>query len=355
MNERVQGFFTQLDVTITNAMKQLEATQERVVFAVDADGRLYGSLTDGDIRRWILKGGSLDARVADVCNTSPHWVDQRYDRTAVKDLMLSRNISCIPVLGEDRRILDLLFWEALFQVDSPPRSYRPVDVPVVIMAGGRGTRLDPFTRVLPKPLIPIGDKTVIEVIIDSFLRHGIDRFFVSVNSKARVIKSYFEELAPSYAVEYIDETEPLGTAGALGALAGRTTGPLIVTNCDVIVRADYAELIDLHRAAENDITLVTSMKSFHIPYGICELKGNGDLSKISEKPTFDYLVSTGLYVLNGSVLDLIPRGQRYDITQLIDTVRNGCGRVGIYPVGEDSWLDTGDWPEYQRTVQAFGR
>ena len=208
---------------------------------------------------------------------------------------------------------------------------------------------------LPKPLIPVGDKTVIEVIIDTFLRHSVTQFFISVNNKARIIESYFEELAPPYSVEYIEENEPLGTAGALAALAGRIRGPFIVTNCDVIVKADYAQLLEQHRVDRNVVTLVTSMKSFHIPYGVCELGETGSLARIAEKPRFDFLVSTGLYVLEASALDLVPKGRMFHITQLIETVKERSGRVGIYPVGEDSWLDTGEWQEYRRTLQTFNQ
>jgi len=355
MSPEMTRFFAPLEMTITDAMKQLEATQERVLFAVDPDGHLFGSLTDGDIRRGLLKGGDLESSVADVCNRLPRWVEQQYDLTAVKELMLARNISCIPVLDGDRRIVDLLFWESVFHEGRQPTRPEAIDVPVVIMAGGKGTRLDPFTRVLPKPLIPVGDKTVIEVIIDTFLRHSVTQFFISVNNKARIIKSYFEELAPPYSVEYIEENEPLGTAGALAALAGRIRGPFIVTNCDVIVKADYAQLLEQHRVDRNVVTLVTSMKSFHIPYGVCELGETGSLARIAEKPRFDFLVSTGLYVLEASALDLVPKGRMFHITQLIETVKERSGRVGIYPVGEDSWLDTGEWQEYRRTLQTFNQ
>jgi NDP-sugar pyrophosphorylase family protein len=269
--------------------------------------------------------------------------------------MLTRNISCIPVLDGSQRIVDLLFWESVFHEGRESQRPQAIDVPVVIMAGGRGTRLDPFTRVLPKPLIPVGEKTVIEVIIDTFLQHSVNCFFISVNNKARIIKSYFEELSPPYRVEYVEETEPLGTAGALAALRGQITGPFMVTNCDVIVRADYAQLLAQHRQDGNAITLVTSMKSFNIPYGVCELSDTGSLARIAEKPKFDFLVSTGLYVLEGSTLDLIPLGRTYHITQLIDEVRSRGGRIGIYPVGEDSWLDTGEWQEYRRTLQTFNQ
>ena len=215
MNDRIAPFLIGTATTVLQAMHQLEDTAQKILFVVDEGHHLVGALTDGDIRRWILGAGSLNDPVKAVCNTAPFRVDVGYDLAIVRKLMIEKTIGCVPVVEDGDRVVDLLFWERVFTDGSEHKPPRPIGVPVVIMAGGKGTRLDPFTRVLPKPLIPLGDKTVIERIIDSFLRFGVSTFYLSVHTKSRIIKSYFEELRPDYAVEYITEDNPLGTAGSL--------------------------------------------------------------------------------------------------------------------------------------------
>ena len=338
---------------LREAMHQLEATERKVLFVARDDKTLLGTLTDGDVRRWILAGGELDGSVRDVCNVNPFVVTEGTDRERLKREMLSRQITCIPVVDGGGRIEDVVFLDTLV-LDGPTRSERPViDAPVVIMAGGEGTRLAPFTSVLPKPLIPLGDTTVIEVIVDAFRDYGIDDFYLSVNYKSRIIRSYFDELDPPYSVRFLYEDEPLGTAGALYQLAGQLDGDVIVTNCDVIVRADYHDLLQHHRRHGNAITLVVSLKHLSIPYGVCEIDNEGSLKAIREKPAYDLLVNTGLYVFAASVLDLIPPGQRCDVTDLIARAQADGARVGVYPIGEKAWIDTGEWTQYRDALTAF--
>ena len=268
--------------------------------------------------------------------------------------MLAGNLNCIPVLNPERRISELLFWDAVFGGKQVERALDQVDVPVVIMAGGKGTRLDPFTRILPKPLIPVGDRAVIEIIIERFVMHGVSEFYLSVNHKAKIIKSFFEELNPDYSVRFVEEDAPSGTAGSLKMLAGSIQGSFFVTNCDVIISADYAEILRHHQANRNDVTLVGSMKTFHIPYGVCEIQNGGELSQIHEKPEYNLLVNTGMYVLEASVLDLIPSGRMFHTTDLIEAIKKAGGTVGVYPISEGAWLDTGEWEEYRRAVQHLG-
>lgn len=334
-------------------MRQLEDTAQKILFVVSDGGFLVGTLTDGDIRRWILAGGDLHDSIENVCNKEPYRVEQGYDLSHVRKLMLENTIGCVPVVSDTNRVVDLLFWESVFTDGSEHKPPRPIDLPVVIMAGGKGTRLDPFTRVLPKPLIPLGDKTVIERIIDSFLRFGVSTFYLSVNNKSRIIKSYFEELNPSYAVKYIEEDSPLGTAGSLRYLCDSLDGSLIVTNCDIILDTDYSELVDFHNGNENDITIVVSLKNYHIPYGICEIADGGELVRITEKPEYNFLVNTGMYVLRGEVLCLIPENEMFHMTHLIERVKETGGKVAVFPVSDKAWLDTGEWAEYRKALKQF--
>lgn len=354
MTNRVKPFLINSGRSLKAAMKQLEETEERILFVVSDDERLVGSLTDGDMRRWILSDGSLDDAVDDACNRNPCFVGRAYNIESIKKTMLARKLGCIPVLDDGQKIVELLFWEVVFRDEFTKPGLEAVDVPVVIMAGGKGTRLDPFTRILPKPLIPVGESTVIEVIIERFVLHGVKEFHLSVNHKAKLIKSFFEELNPEYEVSYVEEEVPLGTAGSLRMLAGELQGPFFVTNCDVVISADYAEILAHHQENKNDLTLVGSMKTFRIPYGVCQIKKGGALDEIIEKPEYNFLISTGMYVMESDVLDLIPADQVFHTTDLIDVLKSRGGKVGVFPIAEGAWLDTGEWDEYRRAVQRLG-
>ncbi|KAA0890490.1 nucleotidyltransferase family protein [Oryzomonas rubra] len=338
---------------IKDALLQLEETERRTLFVVDGEERLIGTLTDGDIRRWILAEGSLDGTVESICNTMPCLTTAGYDLEQIKTTMLEKRIGCIPVVNGKREIIEVLLWENVFGEVQAGRQLTPIRLPVVIMAGGKGTRLDPFTKILPKPLIPLGDKTVIETIIDSFVVCGVDKFYISVNYKSKIIKSYFEELGPAYTIEYIYEDKPLGTAGSLRYLSGKIDTPLIVTNCDVIIKADYSDVVKHHLTNDNDITLVASLKNYNIPYGVCEVENGGILSRIREKPEYNFLVNTGLYVVKPETLSFIPENEFFHFTHLIEKVKESGGKVGIYPVSEKSWIDVGEWAEYKKALDTL--
>jgi NDP-sugar pyrophosphorylase family protein len=244
----------------------------------------------------------------------------------------------------------MLTWAKVFK-NGEKKKLQSLDVPVVIMAGGKGTRLEPFTYVLPKPLVPIHEKPVIEHLLESFTDVGVHEFIITLNYKARIMKAFFEELNPSYTVDFVVEQEPLGTAGSLKFLEGRFDLPFMVTNCDIIIKTDYLNLYKFHQKNNYDITLVASMKNYTIPYGTCELNADGHLEHINEKPEYDFLVNTGLYVLNSNVLELIPAGKFYHITHLIEDVKNSGKRVGVYPIADDAWIDVGQWAEYKKAVE----
>lgn len=353
MNDLVKRFLVRRGLSLTGAMEQLEKTEERTLFVVDDDGALFGAVTDGDIRRWILARGTVNGTVEQACNQTPFSIPPGFDRERLRATMIEKRFSCVPVVDQAGRVTDLVFLNHLLGQGRQRTPLRPIDVPVVIMAGGKGTRLDPLTRVLPKPLIPLGDKTVIETIMDTFLRHGVEQFFVSVHTKARLVKSYFEEMSPAYRVDFLEEVEPLGTAGALRFLQGRVAGTFLVTNCDIIIKADFAELLAHHRREGNAITIVASLKTYAIPYGICQIGPEGAFLGMSEKPEYRFLVNTGMYAIEPGVLAHIPPERMYHLTELIEATRAAGGRVGVFPISESSWMDTGEWAEYRRTLLQF--
>ena len=334
-------------------MEILDSTAKKILFVVDDGNRLIGSLSDGDIRRWILKGGDLHAEAQIVAFENSLTVTKPYIVNDIKVLMRKQNIEFVPVLDEAGRIIEMLNYEHLFNGTIKSEAISKLRIPIVIMAGGKGTRLEPFTRVLPKPLIPIGDKTILEIIIEKFLAYGVHEFYLSVNYKAAIIKSYFDELKPNYHLNYIEEDIPLGTAGALYKIKDTLSSPILVTNCDILIDIDYSDLHKHHINEKNDITMVASVKQYHIPYGVCEIEPGGGLKEIREKPELNFLVNTGMYVVEPSVLQLIPNNEYYHITELMEKIISEGGKVGVYPISENSWVDTGEWDEYKKAIQKF--
>jgi dTDP-glucose pyrophosphorylase len=352
MTDDLTQFTIDSTYSLKNSIIKLDKTTEKIVFIVGTNGTLIGSLTDGDVRRWILHGGKLNTTIINVCNRSPYTIQEHYDLEFVKEVFLKQHYQAIPVVNEDRILVDILLRSSFFHMTSgnlvPPKNR--IFLPVVIMAGGFGTRLDPFTKILPKPLIPIGDKTIIEIIIDKFWTHQIEDFYISVNYKSNIIKSFFKELSPPYNITFIDEDIPLGTAGCLKALSGIDAKSIIVSNCDIIINTDYSDFVEYHEENENDISLVASLMNIKIPYGVCEIKSQGELIRIVEKPEYDILASTGMYIINRKVLSYIPTGAVFHVTDLIAAVKKNGGKVGVFPISSESWMDTGEWSEYKKTV-----
>ena len=244
-------------------------------------------------------------------------------------------------------MVDYLVWEKVF--DEKNNSYKHLkDTAVIIMAGGKGNRLKPFTNILPKPLVPINDKTIIEIIIQHFVDHKCNDFYLTLNYKSKLLKAYFQELEPKYNVSYFDEEIPLGTAGSLKYFKEKIEAPFFVTNCDIIIKSDYYDLMKFHNDQNFDITLVASAKEYTIPYGTVKLDDAGHLTQINEKPKYNFLINAGMYVLNPDILDLIPENKFYHITQLIADAKKNGKKVGIFPIGGDDWIDVGQWAEYKK-------
>lgn len=336
---------------LKDAINQLDAGGEKILFVTNDDNELFGALTDGDLRRFILSDGDFKTTVEHVCNKKPITILESYDLEKIKRLIIEKKLSAVPVVNEKNVLVDILFWEEIFDSTEDKKPTSSLSNSVVIMAGGKGTRLDPFTKILPKPLIPIGDKAIIEIIIDKFVDYGVNNFYLTLNHKSKIIKSYFEELSPSFNVEFVLEDIPCGTAGSINLLKGKFDRPVIITNCDIIIDCDYHDFVSYHTKNKFDLTLAASLKNYKIPYGICELGNGGTLEKIVEKPEYDYLVNTGMYVLNPDVIKLIPENIHFDMTDFMETIRANGGKVGVYPISENSWIDTGEWAEYKKAVQ----
>ena len=339
------------NVQVRVALKQMDLAGAKILFVVGENQQLFGSLTDGDIRRWILKEGSLREPVSHLCNRHPKAVSKDADAGSVRQLMLQKKIEVVPVIDEHNVVVDVHRWTDAFAGEAMPKG-PALDIPVVVMAGGRSTRLEPLTKILPKPLIPLGEKPIIELIMDRFAEFGCRDFYLTLNYKGKMIQSYFDHAECSYNVKFVWEDEFLGTAGSLRLAAPLIATPhLFVSNCDILILADYGDICHFHRKTGHDITVVGSVQHLSVPFGVLEVKNGGKLDTIVEKPEFDFLANTGMYVIKTGVIDLIPPDTRTDFPELLTKVKAAGGKVGVYPVSQQSWTDIGQWQEYQDALK----
>ena len=350
MNEKIAKLCIPPTHSVLEAIKVLDETHERIVLVVEKEV-LLGVLTDSDVRKWILKNRDMSEKVTAAMTAQPICVTKDRQGEGI-DIMERRGIDAIPVIDKKGCLQDLLF-----RHEEPQQNQcfgEKISAPVVIMAGGKGTRLFPYTQVLPKPLIPIGNTTILEQVIDSFRMAGCDRFYISVNYKKNLIKAYMQDLHPDYAVSYVEEEKFLGTAGSLYLVKDEMKEPFFVSNCDILLDVDYAGIMEYHKENKNAITLITSLKNYAIPYGVVNIGEEGKVESLSEKPEMSFLVNTGVYVLNPEVLSLIPKEEFMHITDLIQVCLDKGQKVGVYPVTEKAWEDMGEFSSMEEMLKARG-
>lgn len=345
MPERILHLKVGKKDSLIQAMRQMDRQRTKLLMVFDGD-HFAGIITLGDIQRAILDNTSLSNEIITILDPNKEYAYSSDSPDAIKEKMLSMRCEYMPVVKENGDLDKVVFWEELF----PSRSHidKPVlNLPVIIMAGGKGTRLKPLTNVLPKPLIPIGDKTILENIMDSFVEVGCNDFYLSVNYKAGLIKHYFDTLGDGkYRIKYYHEKKPLGTAGSLHLLKNDINSTFFVSNCDILIEQDYSELLDYHFGNKNELTMVAALKTYPIPYGIITTGENGILHTIEEKPEMTVKINTGFYILEPQLLYEIPENEYYNITSLIDNLIKQNRRIGVFPISDSSWKDIGDWNEY---------
>ena len=343
------------NLSIKQTIRAIDKAASKTVFVLD-NNQLIGAVSDGDIRRAILNNVSMGSSVETIMNKHPIFIMEDDSIVHAKSLMLKYKIEAIPRVNHKNEVIEILLWNKIFEISAEtPKQTEKINLPVVIMAGGKGARLDPFTRILPKPLIPIGDDPIIKIIIDEFRKFGINEFCISLNHKAHMVKAYFNDYDLNCKITYLEEKKPLGTAGALKFLINKISTSFFVTNCDILVFSDYCSIYDFHEEGNYKLTIVGSMQHHVIPYGVCEIQNGGLLKNIKEKPEYDFLVNTGMYLLKPDVLEYIPDDVHFDMTDLIKKVQEKKGKVGVYPISEKSWIDVGQWGRYHKSIELLSK
>lgn len=342
---RINALCARDTINIVEAMEKIDANSCGILFLVDDNNKLVGVITDGDIRRFLIKTGDLNTKVSVFMNQKPMCLFAEEKGTA-RSRMLEKNITALPIVDRQKNVLDIILEneDVITGIESDALS----DVPVIIMAGGKGTRLYPYTKILPKPLIPIGDIPILERIINRFCEYGALEYYMTVNYKKGMIKSHFAELQPNYHIEYVEEDQPLGTAGSIKLINKTFDVPVIITNCDSLIGADYEDIYNHHKKSGNVMTIVSALKNIEVPYGVLRFAENGIVTAVEEKPKLSYLINTGMYIVNPEILEKIPENTFFHMTHLMDTLMKEGLQVGMYPISEDLFLDMGEFEEMRR-------
>ena len=312
--------------------------------------QIIGSITDGDIRRSLVKKSNLNLKVKNICNKEFFFFDKKNQNIKeIKKIILNttNNIDIVPILDSSRKLVKI-FTKKNFQKSNKKKIYNYHKIKVFILAGGYGTRLKPATNILPKPLIPVGDKTLIENVIQKFYDQGLKEFIVSINYKKELIKAYFRDLKLNYNIGFIEEKKTLGTAGSISYLKKISGDNFIVTNCDTIIDLNINNLLQFQKSRKLDLTIVVNYKNYNLPYGEIDVDQNGDFIKIKEKPKYKFLINSGLYLMNKKVINLIKKDVFLNMNDLINNINSEKLKVGLYPITDNSWIDVGQWSEYQK-------
>ena len=339
------------DATLRQAMEAIDRSSMQLALIVGDDLCLKGLITDGDIRRAILRGVSLETMVSDVMRTNPMVFRSQDSRDYVIRHMQKRKISHAPLLDASNKVIDLYILNELL-------SKRARSNPVLLMAGGLGTRLRPLTEKIPKPLLKVGNTPILETILTSFIENGFSHFYLAVNYKSEMIESYFGDGSRwDVEIKYLHEKKRLGTAGAQSLLPKDMQEPIIVMNGDLLTKVDFGEFLDCHMEQASVATMGVREYSWQVPYGVVELEGS-QISRIEEKPVHHCYVNAGMYVLSPEAVHRVPAEEYLDMPDLFRGIVAEKKKTAVYPI-RDYWMDIGQMDDFRQAQgeyeDVFGR
>jgi dTDP-glucose pyrophosphorylase len=331
--------------TVREAIRVIDAGGLQLCLAVDGDGKLLGTVSDGDVRRAILRGVSLDAPAAEIMNRKPTVARLEDERDYLLATMRAKQLNRLPMVDDDNRLVGLETLDDLLERQSR-------DNLAVLMAGGLGERLLPLTEDCPKPLLKVGGRPILETILINLLDHGFQHFYISVNYKAEMIKDYFGDGSRwGTRIDYLEERDRMGTAGALALLPERPSAPFLVMNGDLLTKANFSHLLDFHATHQAAGTMCVREHTFQIPYGVVKLDRHR-IRAIEEKPRRHYFFNAGIYVLAPQALDLIPRGAPFDMPSLFEKLLAAGHETAAFHL-RDYWLDIGQPDDFAQAQGDF--
>lgn len=332
--------------TVLKAMETLTETGSRFLAIISSSNELLGTLTDGDIRRYLLKGGKVQGLISEAMNRDPIVGNVDTPNFKLLEIMKRNDFTHIPIIDEGRKLIHII---SLREIQAPKEKRENA---VVLMVGGLGARLGELTSNCPKPMLKIGEKPILEYIIEGLKEYGFHNFYFSVNYKSDVIESYFGDGSKfDINIQYIREKERMGTAGSLSLFVPPNDKPIIVMNGDVLTKVNFSALIDFHEQSTLDACICSIRHDYQIPFGVIHQE-NDHVSRIEEKPTFSYLVNAGIYSMNPSILSLLPLGVYYDMPTFIEHLITQGKSVKTFQI-HDYWLDIGRHDDLNRAETEY--
>ena len=331
---------------ISNAMKKMNMTGHVCLVVIDKSKKLKGTITDGDIRRNLLKDNNLKKKISSIYNKKPIYLKKNQKLKNRMNIFLKRNKHIIvPVVNNKNIPISYISFKE--EIKSKYKEFETNQI--LIMAGGIGTRMKPFTDILPKPLVPFKGKPMILNIMDNFRKYNFNNFTITLNKKEKILDIFLNQFKNNYMLEYFKESNPLGTAGCLKKI--NLKSDFFLTNCDTFININLQNLLKFHKNSKSLITMVASIKSFNLSFGECVLDNHGKLKKILEKPKKNFLTNTGLYVIKPEIKRYLPKKNNFGMDELLSTLLKSKKKISVFPIPNDDWKDTGTWMNYLDTFK----
>jgi dTDP-glucose pyrophosphorylase/predicted transcriptional regulator len=343
----INKYLVSENITIKNALKRLNEIDHKCLIIVKKKYFL-GTLTDGDIRKYLVKNTKINIKIKKIYNKkSIFFYKNKYSQVKANFLIKKNKIPLIPILNNSNLVINFVSNDTKI---NPKIKKISKETGLIIMAGGVGRRMRPFTHILPKPLLPINEKPVIEHILSSFEKYGFNEAYISINKKSKILQAYFQENRPNIKLKFLKEIEPLGTAGSINLLKKKYKN-IFISNCDTILNANFKEALDYHVKNNFDILIFSFIKNYRIPYGVCKFNKEKNFIQIIEKPKIKFLINSGIYIIKNNIIKLIPKNKKIDFPDLIKLAKKNNKKIGTFLIKEKSWFDVGQWSLYEKTIK----
>jgi dTDP-glucose pyrophosphorylase len=333
-------FIVNSKITIREAIRTMDKNNYDFLLIENEENDIIGIFTSGDLRSLILSGIDIEYSIEKHVNKKFIHLDANYTNTQVKKIFNNSSVAFIPILKK-KKFINILKREKFIK-SKIKNNLIPKNTSCIIFAGGKGTRLKPYTSVLPKPLIPYDNEPMIMKIIKNFKKNNVNNFYAIINEKKELIKTFFSIIKTNFKINFINETKPLGTAGGLFFIKNKVSKDFFISNCDVFLSANYSEILSFHKNLKNTLTIVGAIKDYSIEYGVCKLDEKGYFVDIEEKPKKNFIVNTGFYVANKKIFNFITRDKKIDMDTLIKKIKSKGEKVSVYPISEKSWQEIGN-------------
>jgi len=351
MNKNLNLYFINIENTIKDSIIKIKKNGTRTLLVVKKNKYLLGTLSSGDIQSALIKNYNLDSSIKFIFNKNPRKINsENFNLNRLSKMFLDKQIGIIPVVDSRNFVKKIVTWEDIFGSKTNYSELKKVEV--VIMAGGKGERLKPYTSVLPKPLIPINNKPMLEHIISNFKYFNLQNFHLVLNHQANLIKSYFNNTDQKFKINYVTEPKPLGTIGGVRHIKKIKSNNFFLSNCDTLFKIDYLKFYNHHESSDNFITLAVSKIQHEFSYGSCKVTKK-KLISIKEKPKLDFIANAGLYVMKKEIIKLIPKNKKFDLTDLINKCLKLKKKIGVYEIPNNAWTDLGKLSDFSKAFKDF--